>query len=78
MIFNRLDKPDNERLIDLTPRELAVLLPLLVGIVWLGLYPGPVLRRMEPASRRFVDSVQPAITKTARAGGTVPVEVVWR
>jgi NADH-quinone oxidoreductase subunit M len=78
MIFNRLDKPDNERLIDLTPRELAVLAPLLVGIVWLGLYPGPVLRRMEPASRRFVDAVQPATTKTARIGGTVPVEVGWR
>jgi NADH-quinone oxidoreductase subunit M len=78
MIFNQLDKPENERLIDLTPRELAVLIPLLVGIVWLGLYPGPVLRRMEPASRRFVDAVQPAITKTARVSGTVPVEVVWR
>jgi NADH-quinone oxidoreductase subunit M len=78
MIFNRLDKPDNERLIDLTPRELAVLVPLLVGIVWLGLYPGPVLRRMEPASRRFVDTVQPATTKTARIGGTAPVEVGWR
>jgi NADH-quinone oxidoreductase subunit M len=72
MIFNRLDKPDNERLLDLTPRELAVLVPLLVGIVWLGLYPGPILRRMEPASRRFVESVQPgARTTTADAGVVV-------
>jgi NADH-quinone oxidoreductase subunit M len=79
MIFNRLDKPDNERLMDLTPRELAVLVPLVVGIVWLGLFPGPVLRRMEPASRRFVDAVQPARTTTAeRVGGRVPLEVVWR
>jgi NADH-quinone oxidoreductase subunit M len=60
MIFNRLDKPDNERLVDLSPRELVVLVPLLAGIVWLGLYPGPVLRRMEPASRRFVQTVQPS------------------
>jgi NADH-quinone oxidoreductase subunit M len=65
MIFNRLDKPDNERLLDLTPRELVVLVPLLAGIVWLGLYPGPVLRRMEPASRRFVQTVQPAAAITA-------------
>jgi NADH-quinone oxidoreductase subunit M len=79
MIFNRLDKPDNERLMDLTPRELAVLVPLVVGIVWLGLFPGPVLRRMEPASRRFVDAVRPARTTTAeRVGGRVPLEVVWR
>src|SRR5215212_3454923 len=59
MIFNRLDKPENEGLTDLTRRELVVLLPLIVGIVWLGLFPGPVLRRMEPAVRRYVETVQP-------------------
>ena len=47
LIFNRLDNPENQSLTDLTRRELAVMLPLLVGIVWLGLYPAPVLRRME-------------------------------
>src|SRR5215204_450950 len=59
MIFNRLDNPENERLTDLNRRELAVLIPLIIGIVWLGLFPGPVLRRMEPATQRFVDAVQP-------------------
>src|ERR687897_3509330 len=38
MIFNPLDKPENEQLTDLTRRELAVLLPLIAGIVWLGLF----------------------------------------
>ena len=67
MIFNRLDNPENEGLTDLTRRELAVLLPLIVGIVWLGLFPGPVLRRMEPTTRRFVETVQPnAGATTAR------------
>ncbi len=55
MIFNRLDNPENERLTDLNRRELAVLIPLIIGIVWLGLFPGPVLRRMEPATQRFVE-----------------------
>src|ERR687897_1824438 len=58
LIFNRLDDRENEQLTDLTRRELAVLLPLIAGIVWLGLFPGPVLRRMEPATRRYVESVQ--------------------
>jgi NADH-quinone oxidoreductase subunit M len=70
MIFNPLDKPENEGLKDLNRRELAVLLPLIVGILWLGLYPGPVLRRMEPATQRYVDAVQPhADATTARLGG---------
>jgi NADH-quinone oxidoreductase subunit M len=58
MIFNRLDNPENERLADLNRRELAVLIPLIAGIVWLGLFPGPVLRRMEPATRQFVEAAQ--------------------
>src|SRR3954467_4458800 len=69
MIFNRLDNPENEGLKDLTRRELAVLLPLLIGIVWLGLFPGPVLRRMEPATRRYVEAVQQGrVPSTARLG----------
>ena len=72
MIFNRLDNPENERLTDLTRRELAVLLPLIVGIVWLGLFPGPVLRRMEPAARRFVETVQPNAPATSARLGAVP------
>jgi NADH-quinone oxidoreductase subunit M len=76
MIFNRLDNPENEQLTDLTRRELAVMLPLLAGIVWLGLFPGPVLRRMEPATRRFVEAVQPfAQSTTTRLGaGPTPAE----
>jgi NADH-quinone oxidoreductase subunit M len=71
MIFNRLDNPENDQLTDLTRRELAVLLPLVAGIVWLGLFPGPVLRRMEPATRQFVENVRP-VGNAARLGATLP------
>jgi NADH-quinone oxidoreductase subunit M len=69
IIFNRLDHAENETLTDLTPRELAVMLPLLVGILWLGLYPGPVLRRMESASQRYLQLVgasAPAMAEATR------------
>jgi NADH-quinone oxidoreductase subunit M len=61
IIFNRLDDRENEHLLDLTPRELVVMLPLVVGIVWLGLYPKPVLDRMEPAARRFLEAAAPGV-----------------
>jgi NADH-quinone oxidoreductase subunit M len=61
IIFNRLDDRENEHLSDLTPRELAVMLPLVVGIVWLGLYPAPVLRRTEPAARRYLEATAPRL-----------------
>src|SRR3954454_23889816 len=70
MIFNRLDDRENEHLTDLTPRELAIMLPLIVGIVWLGLYPAPVLERMEPAPRHYLEAVG-ASGGSARLGATV-------
>jgi NADH-quinone oxidoreductase subunit M len=69
IIFNRLDHAENETLLDLSPRELVVMVPLLVGILWLGLYPGPVLRRMEPASQRYLQLVgasAPAMAEATR------------
>jgi NADH-quinone oxidoreductase subunit M len=73
MIFNRLDNPENEHLVDLSRRELAVMLPILLGIVWLGLYPAPVLRRMESASQRYVEihTPRPALPAAERLGARV-------
>src|SRR5437879_207231 len=58
VIYNPLDKTENERLPDLTPRELAVLLPLVACIVWIGVYPKPILERTEPAAQQFVQSIR--------------------
>src|SRR3989441_2978188 len=60
VIFNPLDKRENEKLTDLTPRELAVLVPLLVCILWVGVYPKPFLQRIEPSAERLIQSVRSA------------------
>jgi len=57
MIYNKLDKPQNASLSDLNRRELALLVPILVGILWLGVYPKPVLDRMEASVQRLVQHV---------------------
>jgi NADH-quinone oxidoreductase subunit M len=58
ILFNTLDKSENERVSDLNRREVLLMAPLLAGIIWLGVYPAPVLRRMEPAAANFVRLVQ--------------------
>src|SRR5204863_8984384 len=70
VLYNPLDKPQNARLPDLSARELAVLLPLVACIVWLGVYPAPVLRRMEPSAQRFIETVRPAAGAAAAARRT--------
>ncbi|HET7025677.1 MAG TPA: NADH-quinone oxidoreductase subunit M [Gemmatimonadales bacterium] len=60
IIYEKLDKPENEKLKDLSLREFMVLAPLVAGILWIGLYPAPVLRRVEPAARRYLELAAPA------------------
>src|SRR2546421_4153125 len=61
VIFNPLHKAGNEKLADPSPRELAVLVPLLVCILWVGVYPKPFLRRMEPSARALIQQVRPGV-----------------
>jgi NADH-quinone oxidoreductase subunit M len=58
ILFNPLAKPENAHLRDLNKRELALLLPLVAVIIWLGVYPAPVLRRMEASSRLLITRVE--------------------
>ena len=58
ILFNPLDKPENAHIPDLNKRELAILVPLIAVIIWLGIYPAPVLRRMEGSAQLLVDRVQ--------------------
>jgi NADH-quinone oxidoreductase subunit M len=67
ILFNPLDKPENTLLPDLNRRELALLVPLIVVIIWLGVYPAPVLRRMEGSAQQLVDRVQGSSAVSALA-----------
>jgi NADH-quinone oxidoreductase subunit M len=49
VLFGKLTHDENRNLPDLTRRELAVLLPILVMIVVMGVYPRPFLERMHGA-----------------------------
>jgi NADH-quinone oxidoreductase subunit M len=77
LIFNPLDDAENEHLPDLTVRELAVMVPILVGIVWMGLYPAPVLSRTASAAAHYVEAMrsQPRLAEPAHLGAA-PASVV--
>ncbi len=79
--YNPLDKPENEHLPDLSRRELAVLVPLVVVMLWMGVYPKPFLERTEQSVTQLVANVeQNRIPMMGRFGaeemGTVNVEAM--
>ncbi|HSC31810.1 MAG TPA: NADH-quinone oxidoreductase subunit M [Gemmatimonadaceae bacterium] len=57
ILFNKLDKPENALLRDLNARELVIVAVVTVAILWIGIYPAPVLRRMERSAQNFVQVV---------------------
>ncbi len=76
-------EPDeaNRNVPDLTMRERAVIAPLLILIVVLGVYPKPLLDRIEPSVTELVEHVQansgdtrrePAVLAGPEAGGHSP------
>ncbi|HEX6051478.1 MAG TPA: NADH-quinone oxidoreductase subunit M [Gemmatimonadaceae bacterium] len=58
IIYNPLDKAENEHLTDLNWREIGLLTPVIAAIFWLGIYPKPILTRMEGATTAFVRTVE--------------------
>jgi len=47
VFFGPLRNPENERLVDLSVREVAVLVPIVVFVFVIGLFPKPFLSRMD-------------------------------
>ena len=68
LLYGKLDKPENEAMPDLSVRELFVLSPLVVCIVWIGLYPAPILRRVEASAQALVTQVRDQLPSQAQVG----------
>jgi NADH-quinone oxidoreductase subunit M len=69
IIYNPLVKPENEKLrgMDLNWREIGLLTPLVIAILWIGIYPKPILQKTEAASDRLVRMVESARSGEGRS-----------
>jgi len=66
VFFGKLDKDRNKNLSDLSKREWSAILPIILVIVWLGIYPKPVLDRIEPSVRQLVDNYEMTVNPENR------------
>ena len=67
VIFGPLEKPSLKALADVSPRELAILLPLVVLSILLGFYPGPILDVTAVSVKALVTSIESANQAAALA-----------
>ncbi len=74
-----IDQPRNEKLLDLDLRERVIMAPLVVLIVFLGVYPKPALDRIEPAVESILDRVTAATDyEVPQYGRMAEVELAGR
>ncbi|MDX6613824.1 MAG: NADH-quinone oxidoreductase subunit [Blastocatellia bacterium] len=59
MFFGNIENPKNEKLSDLSGREWAYMLPLVVLSLWIGVYPKPFLAYIEKPVNAVVKQVRP-------------------
>jgi NADH-quinone oxidoreductase subunit M len=66
VFFGTVTNPKNEKLHDLTPREVLTFAPLLIMAFWIGLYPKPFFEILEQPVNQLVQNVH-----NPGAGGAV-------
>src|SRR6201993_3762922 len=59
VFFGTVTNPKNEKLHDLTPREVAIFVPLLIMAFWIGLYPKPFFQILEQPVNHTIAVVRP-------------------
>ncbi len=57
VVFGKLENPVNATLQDLSIREIALLVPVLLFIIFIGVYPHPFLSRMEASVEHLIQTV---------------------
>lgn len=67
MMFGQVTNPKNKVLKDLSLREYATLLPLVIMCFWIGIYPKPFFKFIEKPVQKIVQKVQPGFYDRSEA-----------
>lgn len=58
VIFGKLTNPANKELHDLNKREIGILIPIILFIVWIGVYPSMFLNKSEKSVKMVIDRME--------------------
>ena len=63
VMFGRLVREDLKGILDLELREVAVFVPLILVVLWMGIYPNSFLRVMDASVAHLVEHHQTALAQ---------------
>lgn len=68
VFFGKITHEENKSLLDLTKREIGLLIPVIIFIVWIGVYPSTFLKSSAASTKQVVTQLQ-----NVKAGNVLPV-----
>ncbi len=69
VMFNKITDPENRKLKDINKREWALLLPITILIFWIGIYPKPLISRMDASVNNLLTQVDVKYKATLKKHG---------
>ncbi|MCA1939588.1 MAG: NADH-quinone oxidoreductase subunit M [Caenispirillum bisanense] len=69
VVFGKLDKDEVKAMLDLSKREIAIVAPLIVMVLWMGIYPSSFLEPMSVSVTNLITKYQTAL----EAAGSLPL-----
>ena len=67
VLFGALEKPSLKTILDLSPRELVLLVPLIVLTIYYGVHPGPILDASAASVNHLLEGYDAALAATKTA-----------
>ncbi|KJS40256.1 MAG: NADH-quinone oxidoreductase chain 13 [Rhodospirillaceae bacterium BRH_c57] len=62
VVYGKLEKEDVKAMLDLSPREIAVFVPLILVVLWMGIYPNSFLEPMHASVSNLIENYQAAMS----------------
>jgi len=72
VVFGKLEKPELKTIADLSPREAALLFPLVILTIWYGVQPGAILDVFAPSTEALLKSAQAAADAVVKTAAFAP------
>jgi NADH-quinone oxidoreductase subunit M len=74
VVFGELTRSELKKILDLTPREIAMFAPIVIMTLWLGIYPKPFLDVLHPAVEKLVVQTSGEEQETSTPEVIIPQE----
>ncbi len=74
VVFGKLEKDDVKAMLDLSPREIAIFVPLILIVLWMGIYPSSFTAVTGPTIEQLINNYQVAVGPAQPGAVIAPAE----